>query len=68
MYKTKKEAKEYFNNCFENVDGELKQEYVANVVDFFAEAKVASKNYKNDIRMQDKQIQRSLRQLSRKVR
>ena len=47
---------------------ELKQEYVTNVVDFFAEAKVASKNYKNDIRMQDKQIQKNLKQLSRRVR
>lgn len=47
---------------------ELKQEYVTNVVNFFADAKVAARNYKNDIRMQDKEIQKNLKQLSRRVR
>lgn len=45
-----------------------KQEYVANVVDFFNKAKVAARNYKNDIHMQDKEIQKNLRQMSRKLR
>lgn len=45
-----------------------KEEYVSNVVGFFADAKTAAKNYRNDISFQDKQVQRSLRQLSRKLR
>ena len=45
-----------------------KQEYVENVVGFFADAKVAARNYKNDIHMQDHQIQKNLRQLSKKIR
>ena len=45
-----------------------KTEYVENVVGFFADAKVAVKNYRNDIDMQDRDIQRSLQKLSRKVR
>ena len=47
---------------------ERKHEYVANVVDFFTDAKVAAKNYRNDVRMQDKEIQRNLRQMSRRLR
>ena len=47
---------------------DLKQNYVGNVVDFFTDAKVAARNYKNDIHMQDKQVQKNLRQLSRRLR
>lgn len=45
-----------------------KEEYVSNVMGFFADAKIAAKNYRNDINFQDKQVQRSLKQLSRKLR
>lgn len=45
-----------------------KEEYVSNVINFFADAKTAARNYRNDISFQDKQIQRSLKQLSRKLR
>lgn len=47
---------------------QTKKAYVENVLGFFADAKVTSKNYRNDISMQDKQIQRNLKQLSRRLR
>ena len=45
-----------------------KEEYVSNVIEFFADAKTAAKNYRNDISFQDKQVQRSLKQISRRLR
>ncbi len=45
-----------------------KEEYVGSVLGFFEDARTCANNYKNDIRLQDKEIQRSLRQLSRKLR
>ena len=52
----------------ENECANLKEEYISNVLDFFKEAKVCARNYKNDIYMQDKQMQRNLRQLARRLR
>ena len=45
-----------------------KEEYVSSVVGFFADAKIAARNYRNDISFQDKQVQRNLKQLSRRLR
>lgn len=45
-----------------------KREYVRNVLDFFEEAKYRSKLYKNDLLFQDKVIQRSLKQMSKRLR
>ena len=50
------------------VANQRKEEYVGCVLDFFEEAKVAANNYRNDIRQQDKEMQRSLKQLSRRLR
>ena len=45
-----------------------KEAYVGSVLEFFEDARTCANNYKNDIRLQDKEIQRSLRQLSRRLR
>ena len=45
-----------------------KEAYVGSVLDFFEDARTSARNYKNDIRLQDREVQRNLRQLSRRLR
>ena len=45
-----------------------KEAYVGSVLEFFENAKTCARNYKNDIRLQDREVQRTLKQLSRKLR
>ena len=58
-----KENEKRKNEC-----ANLKEEYIKNVLNFFREAKVCARNYKNDIYMQDKHMQKNLRQLAKKLR
>ena len=45
-----------------------KEAYVGSVLEFFEDAKTCARNYKNDIRLQDREVQKTLKQLSRKLR